>query len=498
MGDEITATSQRIVGSSRGDHLEEVNAMLRSQPFRMLERVVQDCSAQITSLSSADAEGEREPSSSNTKKSKKPEAPTKSAPTSFSLFDMMDAQKGAFVVPPRITANHVIEAYKREMREFRGKEDVTTMQADRNEFFERDINDSSSLDNLNSLELLEKAGDMEDLSPDPDTWEEIRQILYFGLISPDSNVGSNADRQSRFLEVHESLHCRFRRDNGGMMYNPQLWDLAQNLVGFILSFSQQFPNGDDASDVGVAVSRQTLNLYWDAMHSFLDVLSRLALGYITSSVGNEREIERMVMGMSLILTSDFDASILAAMEPMAGWFEVWCRFIRPNKLVTIVQATGLGGAVLSRCNSLGSNLSSRKIVEMLDNSVGDSPSLVDVQHCNFLQSLSVLRTILFHCGGSPAIVSTIHRQSVSTTSDSAGGSSAQSFFLKPSGVASTDDVQAFLRQQEEQTTPKKDPTAVACVMKPFHDVLAVKEENGDTVDCALENLCEQAISLFQD
>eukprot|EP01082_Thalassiosira_pseudonana_P001233 g927.t1 g927 contig10:1016576-1017427(-) len=283
-----------------------------------------------------------------------------------------------------------------------------------------------------------------------------------------------------------------------MMYNPQLWDLAQNLVGFILSFSQQFPNGDDASDVGVAVSRQTLNLYWDAMHSFLDVLSHLALGYITSSVGNEREIERMVMGMSLILTSDFDASILAAMEPMAGWFEVWCRFIRPNKLVTIVQATGLGGAVLSRCNSLGSNLSSRKIVEMLENSVGYSPSLVDVQHCNFLQSLSVLRTILFHCGGSPAIVSTIHRQSVSTTSDSAGGSSAQSFFLTSSGVASTDDVQAFLRQQEEQTTPKEDPTAVACVMKPFHDVLAVKEENGDTVDCALENLCEQAISLFQD
>ena len=38
-----------------------------------------------------------------------------------------------------------------------------------------------------TLELLETAEDMEELSPNPDAWEEIRKILYDGLSLSKSN-----------------------------------------------------------------------------------------------------------------------------------------------------------------------------------------------------------------------------------------------------------------------------------------------------------------------
>ena len=109
---------------------------------------------------------------SSSKKAKVPDvaapspSPAPAPPTSFSLFDMLDAQKGAFALPPRIMAYHIIEANECEQN------NGTTQNND---------------DGKSTLELLEKADDVEDLSPDPESWEEVRQILYNGLISISNN-----------------------------------------------------------------------------------------------------------------------------------------------------------------------------------------------------------------------------------------------------------------------------------------------------------------------
>ena len=93
------------------------------------------------------------------KKAKNPKAPAAAAPTSFSLFDMLDSQKGGgFSLPPRIMAHQIIEMYQREKNDTVG-------------------NNTEGGEQSTTLELLEKAGDMEDLNPDPDAWEEIHQIL---------------------------------------------------------------------------------------------------------------------------------------------------------------------------------------------------------------------------------------------------------------------------------------------------------------------------------
>eukprot|EP00975_Prorocentrum_lima_P064517 12898063-Prorocentrum_lima.AAC.1 len=59
--------------------------------------------------------------------------------------------------------------------------------------------------------------------------------------------------------------------------------------------------------------------------------------YVTSSVGHEKEMERMILGLCSILCTDVSSCVLAMMEPMAGWFEVWARFVGPSTLMSILR-----------------------------------------------------------------------------------------------------------------------------------------------------------------
>jgi len=172
--------------------------------------------------------------------------------------------------------------------------------------------------------------------------------------------------------------------------------------------------------------------------------------------------------------------------------------------MTIIHASRLGGVVLRRCESLGKNSSSESIWNLIHNNrsgVGDecSTSLADIEHCHFLQSLSILRTILFQCGGSREVVSVVQNQ----FSSELKAPTTHSSFLLPHGVAGSDDVHTLLNEVEKrqyqcnQTRQIGVHDAIHSILKPFRSVLQVKETNDGLVDYDLEVLCTQTIQLIQ-
>lgn len=406
------------------------------------------------------------------------DATAAAAPKSFSLFDLLDSQKGGgggFSLPPRIMSHQVIEAHRSE---------------------KRNGGISTSLEGgLSALELLERAEDVEDLSPDLDSWDEVRSILYEGLLT--SSVDSSVERRTRYLRVHEALFDRCRRNNACV---SQLWGLAQNLAGAVLAPARQF-----RQDLPVG---PTMDLRWDIMHSLLGALSHLAAEHVASAVGNEREVERMLLGMCLALSEDVSACIAGMMEPnMADAFEIWSRFVDPPAFLTIVRASGLGGAVLRRCECLGRDRASEGVWNAVRSSVSGgvigasrTPSLADFEHCNFLQSLSVLRTILFRCGGSRGAVSLIHDQFFDEPKE---GPITLSSFLLPNGVASLEAVESRLKEvrgkqcQCSQMQRAHTHKSMNSVLKPFRDVISARESDVTTVSRDLEVLCSQTIGLIQ-
>jgi len=436
--------------------------------IRLLQDAVEECSKiVIVDCNYKDTTGDDTTSCSSkkVKSTSEDDTPSKaSAPTSFSLFDMMDAQKGAFSLPPRVMAYQVLETYEREQKSGKSIEDGKST----------------------TLELLEKADDMEDLSPDSESWEEIRTILYNGLI----NISNNIDEASRYLEVHISLHEKCRNNNALI---SQLWGLAQNMIGSLLHFSNQFE--EEKTGISSDSSKHAMDLCWDITLAILNVLSKMAIDYVMSAVGNELEIERMVLGICLILSNDYLACIMGMIEPKSGFLEIWSRFVDPKKFMSIIQVSGLGGIVLKRCESLGRNDSSKSICKMIQSTEIeiDSTLLADMEHSNFLQSLSILRTILFRCGGSREIVSLVHDQ---FTSDIIASCAS---FVLDKGVASTNDVQAILKKTVTESNEGKHLEASttfddmkAVVRKPFHTELKMKKDN----DNDLELLCTQTIQLL--
>ena len=438
--------------------------------FRLLQDAGEECSKiVVVDGNYKNTNGDNTTSCSKKAKSTSDDTITSkaaAAPASFSLFDMMDAQKGAFTLPPRVMAYQVLEAYEREQKSGKSNEQL----------------------GKSTLELLEKADDMEDLSPDSESWEEIRTILYNGLI----NISNNVDESSRYLEVHISLHEKCRNNNA---LTNQLWGLIQNMVGCLLHFSNQLE--EDKTGISSDSSKHTMDLCWNTTQALLNVLSKMAIDYVMSAVGNESEIERMVLGICLILSNDYLACIMGMIEPMSGFLEVWSRFVDPKKFMSIIQVSGLGGIVLKRYESLGKNDSSETIYKMIQstesNSSDDDRLLADMEHSNFLQSLLILRTILFRCGGSREIVSLVHDQ---FTSDIIASCAS---FVLDKGFASTNDVQAILKKTVTESNEGKHLEASttfddmkAVVLKPFHTKLKTKKDN----DNDFELLCTQTIQLL--
>jgi hypothetical protein len=216
-------------------------------------------------------------------------------------------QPTSFAFPPRITADHVIEAHRRHI------EDNLDPRCD---------------DVESAIALLEKADDIEDLSPDPEIWEELRMILYYGLTQ-----SLDIENVTRYQRVHEVLH---KMCLGNAAMTVQLWDTVWNLIESILFLSRRLFEKDGLSD-------SSKDLCQGVMQSILNVLSCTASNYIFSGVGREREIEATIMGMCEMLSDDFTAIIWGKMEPYAGTFEIWSRLVDPDRFASIIYASELGG-----------------------------------------------------------------------------------------------------------------------------------------------------------
>jgi hypothetical protein len=119
------------------------------------------------------------------------------------------------------------------------------------------------------ITLLEKADDIEDLSPDPDTWEEIRLILYYGL--------TQSSVIKRYIRVHEVLH-KLCLGNATAM-TLQLWDLVWNLIESILFISKRRLLVKEEED-GLVLDTSKDYLCTAILQSILTVLCSTASDYI--------------------------------------------------------------------------------------------------------------------------------------------------------------------------------------------------------------------------
>ena len=411
MGSELSASAMEIVGLPRGSIHRTVDRLTDSSSFQALQDVVEKCYA-------------KKLDASNKRPNDAPDQP-KVTTTSFSLFDILDQQKAAFTLPPRITAAQVIDAHQREKRDVCGQ------------------TNNSDLTNgyQSSLDLLEKAENIEDLSPDPETWEQVRQILYNGLVTSARCI----EIRSRYFQVHKSLFDISRRGSERGNNKTQSWDLLQNLIGAILILSDDILKAVCGGGFNIPSTKECMNLYWDLIQHLIASLSYFALDYITACVGDEQQIERMLVGMCLILAHDCATIVTAAIDPLAGWFEVWGRFIPPKRMVAIIQFSGLGGSVLRKYRrSVTSNFARKLIDELNRCGCKEFITFADVESAIHLQNLSTLRLILYQCGSSQLAVAMLFQQSTNYAKLSREKECHLSSFLTLNGVVCTNIMQRIL------------------------------------------------------
>jgi len=398
---------------------------------------------------------------------------SKAAPTSFSLFDLLDQQGASLGMLPRVTAAMVMDAHER------GEQ-------------------SNTADSKSSLELLEIADDIEDLSPDPETWEHIRQILYDGLVLSTDDKNS-IEKRCRFLQVHISLLDICQRGHGSINNKTQYWDLTNNIIGSILSLSKDFMKKLDEFESNLLWRNKYMELYWDSVQHLITSSSHSVLNYITSCVGDERETERMVLGICLIFANESASCITAAIDCFAAWFEVWARFIPPMRMLNIVRRSGLGGIVLHRCYHRGTCNSAERLAATF-HSENKRTTKADVELAHFLQSLSILRVIVYQCGSSQMAINTIFHQFINLEKQLNELSKIDTLpsFLTPKGVASTATVFKLLNEAkvDMDVGSKGDAAqfskAIETVFKPFHDTLSSRELNNRE----LQALCSTSLEIY--
>eukprot|EP00984_Skeletonema_dohrnii_P028654 scaffold18707_cov80-Skeletonema_dohrnii-CCMP3373.AAC.5 len=508
LGNEITWCAQQLaVNNNHNDKSgnisssileEEVTKLMGTPAFQQINAQIRECplslilpSNQTTSVNNR-SEDDITMIGSNKKSREGSAAASNNKPatatTSFSLFDLMDSQKGSFMLPPRIMAQQVIDADQRHdnniMTTNNSNDDTVQNNPSSSDNTADSTQQAAANNNNNSksaLELLEQAEDMEDLSPNIDSWEQIRSILYRGLTNK-----TNVVERRRYFKVHMLMldKCQKTNGGGGGMFRSQTWGLTFNIVGLILSLSNEFDKTEDEQ-----IITTDLDLYWESCHHLVLSLSHLAMEYVTSSVGHEKEMERMILGLCSILCTDVSSCVLAMMEePMSGWFEVWARFVGPSTLMSILRVTGLGEVVLRRCGSRGRNEASKRLHEMIRQRDGSSVTLKleDLEESNFLQSLSILRVITSRCDATLESMGSIFCCNATSSS-----------FLSADGIVSSDEVQAMLETKDHCLSIEEQEEIKSRVLKPFRDVLLLRKSTPGLVDADLEELCTQTVSLIE-
>jgi len=382
-------------------------------------------------------------------------APTAAvAAKSFSLFDMLDSQQVAAPTHlDRVSAEQILDVF------------ATSPPGDGGE--EQESPSASATcrhEQYNSAaSLLERVDDMEDLLFDPfgsgDVWPDINRVLRSGLgISCcDNDVGTpyrpSSDILIRYARIHSHLDGLCGQSSSyGIDFGIQRVDLATNVADAV--------NGREDGWYQVD-STQQIRFDRD-----MAILVRTLIDLLTSAAPTlesipEEDCKRFVSSaVRIFAKKEADISpahAIASRDPYADCFSLVGRFAQPAILVQLSVETGMLSDVIERCNgeqgiSIAATDASMDNLDMV--TVGTTS---DLEHCFFLQSLSILRTFLVATAGSEAL---------------------------------------FPYQLNRSTGPITEGDTLR-VLNPFVNVLAAGvSEGGDIVDEALASICEEASSAM--
>ena len=375
------------------------------------------------------------------------DTPTAAATKSFSLFDMLDSQQVAAPTHvDRVSAEQILDVFATSPPGG-GKEQESPSTSTRHEQY----NSAAS--------LLERVDDMEDLLFDPfgsgDVWPDINKVLRSGLgISCDNDVGStpsppSSDILIRYAQIHSHLDGLCSQSSSyGIDFGTQRVDLATNVADAVNCREDGWYQVD---------STQQIRFDRD-----MAILVRILIDLLTSAAPTLESIPeedcKLFVSSALRIIAEKETDIspahaIAARDPYADWFSLIGRFAQPAILVQLSVETGMLNDVTERCNGeqgicIAATDASKNNLDMVR--VGTTS---DLEHCFFLQSLSILRTFLVATAGSEAL---------------------------------------FPYQLNRSSGPVTEGDTLR-VLNPFVKVLAAGvSEGSDIVDEALASICEEA------
>mmetsp|Transcript_24859 Transcript_24859/g.72824 ORF Transcript_24859/g.72824 Transcript_24859/m.72824 type:complete len:606 (-) Transcript_24859:317-2134(-) len=370
MGRELDEASRRATrtssrgGSGGGDTRTIAEDVSRtSQTFAAVREAVQHCarSAKLQSLSVGGQKKQRCIDES------RGEADSNDAdgPKSFSLFDMLDRQP---MQMERVCADKIMEKYK-------------------------EGTDSGVIDWNGIASLLEDVEDIEDVVTDPfsgSVWDEILKLLGIGLVRPEVSM--------RFAKIHSKFASMCEKSRNPAENSQQLCDLTMNSLNALLDA----PLG--SRTVGLAGEEVIApgNLL-SIIQSFHDTIFRLVSGLDFLMSDDLDLLLKQVMLLVSRSVNGPDAShvlpLMALHDPYADWFSMLLRELPASRVMPFLKKTGVVTELISRSRLCGC---------IPDISISEGKTTVacsraDMQHCFYIQSLSMLHRILELTDGNPNI-----------------------------------------------------------------------------------------------
>ena len=319
---------------------------------------------------------------------------------SFSLFDMLDSQPGMGFSSERVSAQKILNA-------FGGMEGT-------NNGGDATMEDDSDARYNEAASLLERVDDLEDLLFDPfgesggDTWPDINRVLRCGLGLDDTGDDAPAETPPsldvivRYAHIHSKLDglCGSSSSSSGIDFGRQRVGLLTNMADALMAMHSRLKGKwctiKDSGEVYMAEGIVSLiQIMLDMLISSVPVLE-LAM---------EEDCHRFLLGIMKILVMEPSperggidlAHAISASDPYAEWFSLLSRFVHQAALIRATVETGLLKRVVEMCNEgPGHQIAAVKsgTVPTNDSDMVAIGTAADLDHCLYLHSLSILRTLL--------------------------------------------------------------------------------------------------------
>ena len=326
---------------------------------------------------------------------------------SFSLFDMLDSQPGMGFSAERVTARKILSAFGGTNA---GGGDAKTMEDDS----DAQYNEAAS--------LLERVDDLEDLLFDPfgesggDSWPDINRILRCGLGLGDADhtgkdpsaptataeTPPSLDVVVRYAHIHSKLDglCGSSSSSSGIDFGPQRMELLINMADALMTMHNRLKGKwctiKDSGEVYMAEGIVTL------VQIMLDML---IISAPVLELVMEEDCHRFLLGIMKILAMTPSPErggislvhAISACDPYAEWFSLLSRFVHQAALIKTAVEAGMLKKVVEICNEGPERQATAvKLGTVLTNdcdmvAIGTA---ADLDHCLYLHSLSVLRTLL--------------------------------------------------------------------------------------------------------